>query len=435
MNRSKFLAALGGAPLLLALEPPGIEPGHNTGRTLSALVLGGGGARGAYEAGIINAMRLTAGTADGHEMPGVDVVCGTSIGALNAWFVATAQYSKLAELWHGVAKENVFGIKRRFSATANPHAFILTKIVQALSLAQGLTSNVQGILEGKYVADFIERHVDLSTPIVVPFVFTATNLDRARPEIFYRLPFVATDQARAAALARIRRTVGPSVCVRPATDDVIKKAMQASTCIPVLFDPIEIESPEGTLDRYIDGGIADNNPIDVGRALARSVYAVLLDPPERSHQAYANALQIAVGAFGVAQTRILESSLTATYLETRAKRLFDDQHFTGERRAFFDSTLDADLFVLRPQSDLTVQVPEFDRQDKIDATFQQGTDDFLKRGWSTFSVDVPLAPDRPGGRPVDAPSATIPTWSPSPNPTPSATPSSSSGSGARRTAS
>ena len=57
----------------------------------AVLVLSGGGARGAYEAGIIEGLVRSAGVADGEPLPGVDGVIGTSIGAINGWYVATAQ--------------------------------------------------------------------------------------------------------------------------------------------------------------------------------------------------------------------------------------------------------------------------------------------------------------------------------------------------------
>lgn len=133
-----------------------------------------------------------------------------------------------------------------------------------MAFAQGLTSNVQGILDGDAVQRWIDAEVDLSAPLLVPLVFTVTNLDRQRPEFFYRLPFTPSDAAREAAIARLRVAVG---------------------------------------------AIADNAPIDVGRALARGVYTVLVDPIVPAREAYANALTIAVGSLGIAQERIFQASL------------------------------------------------------------------------------------------------------------------------------
>jgi predicted acylesterase/phospholipase RssA len=388
MNRTHFLsgtlAAAAFAPQ--AVRAQALLPVVTTmERAQEALILSGGGARGAYQAGVIEGLRRTANVRDGQALPGIGVVCGASIGSINAWFVATAQYTQLADLWHGVARQNVFQLKRRFAATANPHAFIITKIVQALALAQGLTKNVQGILDGDQVERWIRAHVDPAQPIVVPLVFTVTNLDRQRSELFYRLPFDPSAASQAAALARLRVAVGADVPVRLATDALLAPALLASTAIPVLFDPVVMPVAEGTQDRFIDGGIADNAPIDVGRALARGVYAVLVDPVTPAREPYANALEIGVGAVGTAESRIFEQSLRAAALETQGKRLLAGTALTSVQKTYYDAILDADLFEMRPASELDVGVVDFDRQEKIDAAYQTGIDD-IAHGFKPFTL-------------------------------------------------
>jgi len=66
---------------------------------MRALVLTGGGARGAYEAGVIQGL-----AAQGESF---DLVCGTSIGAINASFYAQDELAKLEELWKSIATRNV----------------------------------------------------------------------------------------------------------------------------------------------------------------------------------------------------------------------------------------------------------------------------------------------------------------------------------------
>jgi len=87
-----------------------------------ALVLSGGGARGAYEAGIIGSMVAGQRISDGMPLAPYGIVCGTSIGALNGWFVATGQYSALKELWYGVSAAHLIRLKRKFAALRNPKA-------------------------------------------------------------------------------------------------------------------------------------------------------------------------------------------------------------------------------------------------------------------------------------------------------------------------
>jgi predicted acylesterase/phospholipase RssA len=333
-------------------------------------------------------MRLRAGASDGERIAGIDVVCGTSIGSINAWFVATGQYSLLRELWKTIAAERVFVLKRQFAATGKPGAFIVNRIIAALSLAQGLTTNEQGVLDGIGVTRWLDKYVDPRMPVLVPFVFTVTNLDRERTEIFYRLPFVASEDSKTAALTRLRSTVGPSTAARLATSDLLRRALRASAAIPVLFDPVELPSPDGGTDRYIDGGIADNNPIDVARALSLAVYTVFVDPLRTDRAPYKNALEVGVGAFGIAQKRVLDASLRAAYLETRGKRLFTNATLTPPQRAFENRILDADLFTIRPLRELPAGFAEFDRQDKIQSSYDAGMRD-IAAGWRPYVLPDP----------------------------------------------
>ncbi len=61
---------------------------------MKALVLSGGGALGAFEAGAIQAL------SDSHDES--DIVCGTSIGAINAAFTAQDKIPQLTSLWQRI---------------------------------------------------------------------------------------------------------------------------------------------------------------------------------------------------------------------------------------------------------------------------------------------------------------------------------------------
>ena len=68
----------------------------------TALVLAGGGARGAYEAGVWQAL-----TELGVEF---DMVCGTSVGAINAAMVVQGDVDKLNTLWKEIRTDQVFDV-------------------------------------------------------------------------------------------------------------------------------------------------------------------------------------------------------------------------------------------------------------------------------------------------------------------------------------
>ena len=86
-------------------------------------------------------------------------------------------------------------------------------------------------------------------------------------------------------------------------------------------------------------------------------------------------------------SRIAAASLRAAYLETEGKRLFWGSANTDEQKRFLDRILDVDLSVIRPLTELPVQVAEFDRQEKIDAAYQRGIDD-VGRGWTPYAPPV-----------------------------------------------
>ena len=65
-----------------------------------ALVLAGGGSKGAYEVGFVKAL---------HEL-GIDyqIVTGTSIGALNGCLLAQHDYLEMENLWNTMSIKSVF---------------------------------------------------------------------------------------------------------------------------------------------------------------------------------------------------------------------------------------------------------------------------------------------------------------------------------------
>ncbi|HKV89475.1 MAG TPA: patatin-like phospholipase family protein [Candidatus Dormibacteraeota bacterium] len=173
-------------------------------------VLGGGGARGAAQVGVLQAL-FEAGV----EAPAALV--GTSVGALNG--SAIAAYPSLAgtmmlrEVWMSRQAAAVF--------QAHPLGVILS----------GIRRNVRSALPQQNVKRLIERAQALTgiatfEQLRVPLTVVATDLNAGKPTTF-----------RSGAL-------GP--------------ALLASTAIPGLFPAVRIEERE-----YLDGGVVDNTPIDI----------------------------------------------------------------------------------------------------------------------------------------------------------------------------
>jgi predicted acylesterase/phospholipase RssA len=353
----------------------------------NALVLSGGGARGAYQAGAIAALVQQSGVRDGEPLPSFDVICGSSIGALNGWFVATGQYTLLSQLWQTIGKRNIFVLKKRYAAAVNPDSGLLNRLDAALALEIGLVTDVRGVLDDGHVARWIAQYIDPATPILRPFVFTVTNLDHERGELFYRAPPGISAQRRAQATRAIEVTVGPSVIARPAGNDILHKAIRASAAMPVLFDPVQLPGANGKMQDYVDGGIANNTPVDVARALTKNVYSILLDPDIANPPRPRNAIEVGITSFTIAQRRILESALRATYLETAAKRATLSRTDSQEVRSVLNDIFDCDLYTIRPAAELPLGIADFTNQSAIDASYQLGYNDTLA-GWQHYKLPI-----------------------------------------------
>jgi len=385
-TRREFVRTVGAVLPAASLGTPApAEPERLAG----ALVLSGGGSRGAYEAGIITALVELGGIADGQPLPGIDAVVGTSIGSLNGWFVATAQYGLLARLWQTIASANVFRLKRRYQPIVDPWSGVVTRALKAIALERGIFTNLQGIFDRGVVARWIAATVSPDTSPVVPFAFTVTNLSAQHAEVFYGVPQAATSIQEARMTAAVNNFIGRNAAAHRASGKLLLDALVAATAIPVIFDPVEL-TIDGVTSQYVDGGIADNTPVDIARILARSVYTILVDPDTSPPGHYTNILQIVFASFGVAQRRILDAALRTASLETESKRLFRASA-AGAQTTFLQQVYDADLLIIQPETELPVAFQDFSSQANIDAAYQRGIADG-KAGWKPYARPAPVAP-------------------------------------------
>lgn len=341
------------------------------GRVARALVLSGGGARGAYEAGIIDYLAASQRIPDGRPLAPYGIVCGTSIGALNGYFVATGQYTGLRDIWYRLPDEAPVRLKPQFAKITNPAAGLGTRVVEALRMAVGLTRRSTGVLDGQRLRAWMSRHIDPQRPVVMPFVWTVTNLTKQSPEFFYLVPKALKFSEQKVAVAALRATVGPTAVLREATPDLLVDALRASAAIPVAFSSVMLPDESGRLQAYVDGGVTANTPVGVARAAAHAVDVIMLDPQFES-AAYQNALDIGYAVFGAMQRRILESDIRAAYFETYVKRAL---HSAGSNQALADlenSLYASDFFIVRPKKELPVDLFGFDERQKLFDTYKLG---------------------------------------------------------------
>src|SRR5215472_2633637 len=187
-------------------------------------VLGGGGARGAAQVGVLQAL-FEAGV----EAPAA--IVGTSVGALNGASIAAypslAGTMMLREIWLSREAAEVF--------QAHPLGVIIS----------GLRRDQHSVMPQRNVRRLIDRAESLTgmtrfEQLRVPLAVVATDMNAGKPAVF-----------RAGDLT---------------------PALLASTAIPGLFPAVRINERE-----HLDGGVVDNTPLDTAvEDGAKDVLAVSL---------------------------------------------------------------------------------------------------------------------------------------------------------------
>ncbi len=397
LDRRDFLIALGATGLT-----PGLTAAAQSGPVLEplarALVLSGGGARGAYEAGVIAGLAAKAGVSDGTPLSPYGIVCGTSIGALNGWFVATGQYTKLRDLWYGISAEKLIRLKPKFAALRDSQSGVGDRLVSAVNLGS-LAKNQVALLDEQPVLDWIARHVDPERPLLMPLIWVATNLTMQRAEHFYLRPRGAPADVPRKLVTSLQLTLGPNSIVREATPGLLHRELFASAAVPLAWDPVALPGPDGAINQYCDGGVASNSPVSFAHAVASAADVVLMDPPFEPVSDYTDAIAIGFGVFGTMQRKILATDMRSVYFQSVAKRAFARMPparaiLGGEHQqlldAFMASSLATDLFFMRPKDTLPLGAGAFEDEKGIGEAYRIGWEDalvgFTPYDWKTFDA-------------------------------------------------
>lgn len=217
----------------------------------TALVLSGGGSRGAYEVGVISYLREELPRRLGW-MPHFDIICGTSVGAINAAFMAATaeeplhQGYRLAERWRTLTLEQMY----RLDMGDLMHAARLMlggrpPPAQPGELHRGGLLNTSGL----------ERMV-LRT---VPWRRIPANMQAG---YFEALSVSATHVPTGNTAVFVERAEGGlppwshNPLVRARTANIGPFHVLASAAIPVLFPAVKLD---GVF--YCDGGLRQNTPL------------------------------------------------------------------------------------------------------------------------------------------------------------------------------
>jgi NTE family protein len=217
-----------------------------------ALVLSGGGARGAYEAGVIRYIREElAGDLGGQVQ--FDIICGTSVGAIHAcFFAATADIAAqqgriLVDRWESFVLEEMvsFGVKEFMRAPAS-------------LLGSGTIEEVDG---GRRLGGIVQtQQLERVVRRLIPWQRIAPNIREGHLE---SLSVTATDIGSGKSVVFVQNATGGTYpqwsmdpFVRAQSVTMGAEHALASAALPILFPAICIG------ERFFcDGGLRQNTPL------------------------------------------------------------------------------------------------------------------------------------------------------------------------------
>jgi NTE family protein len=216
------------------------------------LVLAGGGARGAYEVGVLSTLLPWLEETHGQRP---DLIIGTSVGALNASYIAAHADEPMAtlieqgcETWREITYRDVLEPLLSFDELTT-----LARLAISLAL-RGVVP--YALLDPGPLAGTLNRLID----------FEEIRRNVSNPEVALHLCAVV------ATAAHTNRSVvfhdgGP----KPASDErrgidylstaVSEAHVRASAAIPVVFPAVHVKDPEPAKGWYFDGGTRLNTPI------------------------------------------------------------------------------------------------------------------------------------------------------------------------------
>jgi NTE family protein len=215
---------------------------HTKSNRRIAMILSGGGARGAYEVGVLWYIFDDLSRMRGAP-PKIDILCGTSVGAINACYLAAhladpvLGMRRLVHLWSELQITRVLGF--------GPKQFIG---IPRLLLGGGEGA---GLFDVRPMAELVQREISwralaraLRRKYLRALTVSTTEVATGRTVVFMQ---TAPD-------VEIPRTAPPRTLFR--SDHIGPHHALASAAIPLLFPPVRIDD-----ELYLDGGLRQNTPI------------------------------------------------------------------------------------------------------------------------------------------------------------------------------
>ncbi len=241
-----------------------------------ALVLAGGAARGAYEVGVVQHIVEEVSKDLGRDVP-LDILCGTSIGALNACALAAfadapkKRAARLADIWTQLRVEELVQPDLRGILSMGKRWLWGNRDLAEPSASEGGLVHPQGLerlVESTIPFAAIDRH--LQSGLLSALTVSTTHIASGRTIVYVH---------------RRERDLPPwslDPTITPRAASITAQHAFASAAIPLLFRAVRLDG-----EYHCDGGLRQNVPLSPARRLgARGVIVVnprYIDPtPEHA---------------------------------------------------------------------------------------------------------------------------------------------------------
>lgn len=257
-----------------------------------ALVISGGGSKGAFAVGAIEYMIKTLGLQ-------FDIVAGTSTGALIAPLVITGDIDELVYLYSHVETEQI--VKPRVLGMnlfiAPPNSFLETGPVRKLLEEHITDQRAQEIINS-------DKYMFLTT----------VNLQTGEIVYFYTGPALVSIQQPHAKLERIT------------SRSMLIDAALASASMPVFTPPVFIQLGAGAPEQFVDGGVREIAPLNIAIDRgATELFAILLSlrNPVPNPQLFTNIIDILAHTVDLFERDVLLHDVRTAQLYSEIVRYLD----------------------------------------------------------------------------------------------------------------
>lgn len=216
-----------------------------------ALVLSGGASRGAYEVGVLKAL-----LPEIQKHGGFRIICGTSVGSVNACFLTSLLHLPTEKIIEGL-EHYWLTLKREYVFTENWAHAGLRSFLGSLRIGQ---PDFEGLLDNSPLKRILENEVNwnqmrknIQDDLLYSMTVTATSLSSGRSMIFYE----SADPNCISVIPRDSST-------RFVPAEISATHALASTAIPIFFKSEYIkfqDHGEEHGDWFCDGGVRQNTPL------------------------------------------------------------------------------------------------------------------------------------------------------------------------------